>query len=373
MTVGRRRGAAAVAVLATLVVSMSSWQNASADTTAKNSDHRVGVVEYHLGDTAFTDRDWAGRSELAGVVHYPSDLPAGAPLIVQLHGQAYSCATDDPDANWPCPPGVRSVPSYRGYDYLGEALARRGFVVVSLSANGINAFIGTSTQRAHLINRQLAMWQKLAATGMGPLAGRFRDPATGRTAAVDFRGRVDMRRVGTMGHSVGGLGVMRQAADRFRGEWPAGVTIRAVVPIASVYFEENEGDNSDTLITKIPFAVVSAECWSTGADRQYFDNARGKNTVPAYLVTVRGANHSFFNTQWSPSSGQWGASDDSTCPDNPARLSETTERQVAVEYLTAYYERTLRDDRRYDAILTGARPLAVPGVTATAEYLPPAK
>jgi dienelactone hydrolase len=360
---------AVLAVLAVVAVSASAtvirWPNADASTN--EVAHKVSVVEYNLGDTAFTDGpDWDGRSELAAVVHYPSDLPARAPLVVQLHGQAYTCATDDPDASWPCPPGVKSVPSYRGYDYLGEALARRGFVIVSLSANGINAFVGTSTQRAHLINRHLAMWQQLAATGRGPLADRFTDPATGRNVTVDFRGRVDMRRVGTMGHSVGGLAVMRQAADRFHGDWPDGVTIRAVAPIASVYFEENEGDNSDTLITKIPFAVLSAECWRS-RDRQYFDNARGQNKTPAYLITIKGANHSFLNTQWAPSSGQSGASDDSNCPDNPAKLSETTERRAAVEYLTAFYESTLHDNHRYDTILTGARPLT--GVSSLAEYL----
>jgi hypothetical protein len=332
----------------------------------------IAVAEYDLGDTAFTDPpDWTAASELKAVVHYPRKLWSGKlPLIMQLHGQAYTCATEA-DHDWPCPPGVTAIPSYRGYDYLGEALAQRGFVVVSLSANGINTGMGTAAQRAHLINRHLAMWEQLSATGRGPLAGRFTDPATGTAVPVEFQGRVDMQRVGTMGHSVGGLGVMRQAADRFRGEWPRGVRIRAVAPIASVYFNENENDNSDTLVTRISLAVLSAQCWGDG-DHQYFEDTRGINRVPVYLMTLNGANHSFLNTVWSPESGEFGTSDDSDCPADPAKLSESTERKAAVAYLTAYYERTLKGAEQFDPILTGAKPLGVAGVTGTATFMPAA-
>ena len=42
-------------------------------------------------------------------------------------------------------------------------------------------------------------------------------------------------------------------------------------------------------------------------------------------------------------------------------------------YLTAYNEWTLRDDRRYEDQLTGARPFEVPGMTAKVEYQPPVR
>src|SRR4051812_1116768 len=82
-----------------------------------------GVVEYNLGDTAFSDPGYASKAEIAAVVHYPRHLDAGRfPLIVQLHGSWYACASPD-GVGWPCPAGVRPIPSHRGYDYLGEQLA----------------------------------------------------------------------------------------------------------------------------------------------------------------------------------------------------------------------------------------------------------
>jgi hypothetical protein len=326
------------------------------------------VVEYNLGDTAFTDPgNWPGSSELKAVVHYPAAMPAGkAPLLMFLHGQNVACEGDGD--GWPCPAGARPYPSYRGYDYLGRALAARGFVVVSLSANGVNFGVGTAPQRMKLINRHLAMWQQLATAGRGPLAGRFTD-AAGKAARVDFRGHVDLTRVGTMGHSVAGEAVMMQASDKHRREWPAGVTVRAVVPMASVYFEQVEGDVTDTLVTKASFAVLGAQCWRTG-ERQYFDNARGRSVAPAYLAVVAAANHNYFNTVWSDPSGGFPNGDDSSCKDRPARPTQQAQQDVAVAYLTAFYERTLRGDTRYDAMLTGRAPFGVPGVSVAVEHLP---
>ncbi|NJP31946.1 alpha/beta hydrolase [Micromonospora thermarum] len=373
MTTGKtaRITALVVVMLLTVVVGRYSIISLSDGASAAAGSDRAGavaVLEYDLGDTAFTDApDWAGKSEIKAVVHYPRRLPSGKmPLVMILHGQNIACDTKA-EETWPCPPGVRAFPSYRGYDYLGDALARRGFVVVSLSANGINHHMGIAVQRARLINRHLAMWQQLSATGGGPLDGAFVDAATGRTARVDFRGRVDLTRVGTMGHSVAGEAVMRHASDKHRTDWPQGVQIKAAVPLASRYFELVEGDVSDTLITKIPFAVVSATCWGTG-DRQYFDNSRGRNTVPAYLMTLVGGNHNFFNTVWSNASG-FANGDDSTCPNDPARPSDKAQRDFAVAFFTAYYERTLKDNKAFDVILTGERP--IPGVTTRAEHLTP--
>ena len=40
---------------------------------------------------------------------------------------------------WPCTRNKQPIPSYKGYDYVSEVLASHGYVVVSVSANGINA------------------------------------------------------------------------------------------------------------------------------------------------------------------------------------------------------------------------------------------
>ena len=40
---------------------------------------------------------------------------------------------------WPAQSGRLPIPSYRGYDYVGSILASQGYIVVSISANGISA------------------------------------------------------------------------------------------------------------------------------------------------------------------------------------------------------------------------------------------
>jgi predicted dienelactone hydrolase len=110
----------------------------------------------------------------------------------------------------PCDRGA-PFPSYRGYDYLGAALARRGFVVVSISVDSINMTSFDYGDRARLINKHLDLWRQLAA-GRGPL-----EPVLGRLGE-----HVDLGNVATMGHSRGGKGVMWQASDKHRAEVPAG-------------------------------------------------------------------------------------------------------------------------------------------------------
>jgi hypothetical protein len=163
----------------------------------------VAVVHYDLGDTAYTDPRSGTVSELRAVVHHPRDLRRGTPLIVLSHGSRHACA--DPDARtWPCPAGYRPHPGYRGYDHVGAALAARGFVVASISADGIDPASSDDGDRDRLINRHLQMWQQLADTGGGPLAGRFTDAGSGRRVDPPFRGHVDVRDAGTLGPSRAG-------------------------------------------------------------------------------------------------------------------------------------------------------------------------
>lgn len=308
----------------------------------------VAVAEYDLGDDAFTDPNSGTLSELRAVVHYPRHLVGKLPLIVQAHGSWWACDSQDAQV-WPCDQG-KPFPSYRGYDYLGAALARRGFVVVSLSADGINMTSFDYGDRARLINKHLELWQQLAA-GRGPLA-----PTLGRLA-----GHVDLAEVGTMGHSRGGKGVMWQASDKHRAELPAGIRLRAVLALAPVKFDDPAGDNSDTLVTRVPVGVVTSGCDGAvrEAGQQYLDDAVGKTREPAHSVSLAGANHNYYNTRWTPPSlfGE----DDSTCPQR--EVPPGTQQAALTAYAIAFYERFLHGDRSYEPVLTGKRPL--PGVTST--------
>ena len=314
----------------------------------------VSTVAYDLGDRAYRHPDVVGyedgkpvRMELAGVVHHPARMGRTRhPLVMMVHGSWWTCvdvAAGEPTGEWPCPAGRRVLRSNRGYDYLGRALARRGFVVVSISANAINAHVlGDSDYfgRAHLLNRHLQMWRRLAATGTGPLAGAFTDPRTGDRARPRFHGRLDLHRVGTLGHSRGGKAVMWHAADRHRSAWPAGVQVRAVLGLAPVYFVPPGGSAADTRVTRVPFKIVTAACdgaVSDDAGRDYVADTRGRNPDASW-VRLPGANHNHFNTAWSP--GRIGGYDDARrgCR-RPTSADE--QRHQAVREIVPFFVRNL--------------------------------
>ncbi|WHT19435.1 hypothetical protein N8J89_41230 [Crossiella sp. CA-258035] len=402
--------------LARRLLALTALLALAAPPAATATPSGIGVADYTLGDSAFRVPDFDAPIELTGVVHYPR-RPGRHPLVLLAHGLWESCADPaaarayqaalaelrkpdlDPAAReraeaqaaaastklgaWPCAPGTPPLRNQHGYDYLARELAGQGFVVVSISANGPNAGPGGQDQdraRAALMNKHLALWRDLSATGGGELAGRFTDPATGRPVHADFRGRVDLDRVGTMGHSRGGRGAVWQAANSHRADWPAGVRVRAVVPLAPAeYYVADPEDPAapehlDYRITDIPFLAVSGTCdHSVTGGRDYFGNAARHNTVPVRLLTVTGANHNFYNTEWSPASRQLLSHDDvdsNNVRSGPGRcrqhqggpvrqLSESQQRRVATTYLSAFFRRYLRDDHWAEAIINDPRAIRV--------------
>ncbi|MFJ8827122.1 alpha/beta hydrolase [Streptomyces sp. NPDC102467] len=309
-----------------------------ASVAASGTTKTVRTVRYDLGDAAWKLPQTGEPAELTGVVHYPADLATGRhPLIVMMHGLHETCADREADAArtaaerdgddaayeaadaklyaWPCAPGTPALPNQLGYDYLARTLAGQGFVVVSVGANGINASSVTgddnAAARADLLNRQLRMWQELSSQGKGALAGKFTDPVTGAARRVGFAHHVDMGNVGIMGHSRAGAGVTWQAADSHRGQWPKGVEVKAVAALAPAYNVMTE-DMSQYAITKTPFATFRGTCdGQVGSEALWFaaDAAKG-NRSGFYQFAIHGANHNYFNTQWSPQSRQVAAADD---------------------------------------------------------------
>src|SRR5262245_11782802 len=121
----------------------------------------ISHVEYTFGDSAFTPTGAGFPSpwpvELTASVTYPTDLPGGPyPLIVLVHGR-HSWSVS---GLWPPISTSDAIPSYEGYEYLGDNLASHGNFVVSISTNGINALDNSAPDlgalaRAELIQRHL--------------------------------------------------------------------------------------------------------------------------------------------------------------------------------------------------------------------------
>ncbi len=383
----------------------------------------VGEVHYNLGDEAFQPPDslgYVGGNELDGAVYYPGDLSSGThPLIMIEHGYWDTCADADASASlnaaqaalakdeqsgdtadaarqqaiikadsdrlfaWPCASGVGRIPSYLGYDYLGRELASRGFVVVSIGANGINSTSSGQAdtvyqERAALINAQLRMWRQLSSTGKGPLRGGFVDAASGRPSPVDFRNHVDLRDVGLIGHSMGGGGVMQEIADSSRHTWPEGVSVKAAFALAPTATWDVDP------VTKTSFAVMWGTCDQVNTG-EFFDWNKGANNAPTSQYTVRGGVHDFYNEQWSPSSGQVAAHDDGVPGGEPGtctsqfpgadasqtdqkELSERQQRRITEDYVGAYFADHLLGRTRYEPYLTGEKSFPGTGGAVTTRY-----
>src|SRR5215216_6289358 len=184
--------------------------------------------EYNFGDTAFQPSDFPGVVELRASIHYPTALAGPYPVIILLHGRHATCFKGGSQLlQWPCTTnGSQPIPSYKGYDYVSEVLASHGYVVVSISSNGVNAkdnsvFDLGALARAELIQKHLDIWKGFNTLGGAPFGGKF-------------IGKVDLTRVGTMGHSRGGEGVVRHYVLNNSLGAPYG--IKAVFPLAPVDF-----------------------------------------------------------------------------------------------------------------------------------------
>ena len=368
--------------LATSVV-LASWggQRAlAAPDPGVMGPHLVMDVEYDLGDQVFTPSDLSNPVEIRAVVHHPTPLPAGQlPLVVFLHGRHGTCfqALNDISASmqWPCSGTTPlPIPSYRGYDYAAAILASHGYIVVSISANGINAQDGVpdggALARAELIQEHLHLWKTFNTAGG--------DPPIGNT----FVGKVDLNNIGTMGHSRGGEGVVRHFLLNAGPPSPYG--IRAVFPLAPTNFER-------FVINDVPLAVLLPYCDGDVDDLQgvrYYDDARYNvpgDTAAKHTILVLGANHNFYNTVWTPSLFTPGTIDDwhdtgtndlEHCggkTDPRERLTATQQQGTGIAYLTAFFRTYLGGETQFLPLLTSDDPPPPSAMTdgIFLAYLPP--
>lgn len=315
--------------------------------------------EYDFGDTAFSPTDFPGPVELRASIHYPTNLSSGPfPLILFLHGRHATCFVGGSAVlRWPCAKNnSQPIPSYKGYDYVSEVLASHGYVVVSISANGVNAVDNSASDlgalaRAELIQKHLDILNTFTTTGGAPFGGKF-------------VGKFNMSQIGTMGHSRGGEGVVRHF--RLNNSLGAPYGIKAVFPLAPVDFSRFVANN-------VALNVLLPYCDGDVSDLQgvhFYDDARYNvpgDLSPKHYTLVMGANHNFYNTIWSPSSNLPGALDDwrfvsggksdKHCGGKSSqRLTETQQRGTGIAYMTAFFRVYVGGENQFIPILTGDAP-----------------
>ena len=268
---------------------------------------------------------------LNGLVWYPEgDGPF--PLVLIVHGNHAMTHPSDP-----------------GYAYLGEHLASRGMIAVSVDENFLNghAFqdpdMAEMPLRAWLLLKHLAAWRGWATTPGNP-----------------FYGRVDLERIALIGHSRGGEAVAHAAEMNVRPVGRIGTVsraqefgfgIRGVVAVAPCDSRYKPAGRPLTLRNADYLLLAGGH----DADMNYLDglgqysrttfseNPDGFKAM-AYLYR---ANHGNFNTIWGNADQGWF---ESLVLNRRPLLSAEAQQQAAKVLITGFLEASLNEREAYRAL-----------------------
>jgi hypothetical protein len=279
---------------------------------------------------------------LNGRVWYPAG-EGPFPLALIVHGNHSMMDDSDP-----------------GYAYLGELLASRGMILVSVDENFLNgswmdyvsfgSFAGLDTEndgRGWLLLEHLAQWQRWNGDPGNP-----------------FYGKVDMDRIAVMGHSRGGEAAAIAASfndlayypDDASVKLPYGFNIRAVVAIAPADGQYRPA-NQPTPLENVNYLVIQG---AQDGDMAAFEGIRQYNRVQftddgdwfKAGVYVDRANHGQFNTTWGRSDS--GAHPSTGLLNLGALMPADEQLQVAKVFISAFLEAALNGRNEYRPLFENA-------------------
>lgn len=230
-----------------------------------------------------------------------------------------------------------------GYAYLGELLASRGMIAVSVDQNFLNFSHWSGIPNDNYLLRAWMLLQHIKQIA------EFRDePGT------PFFGKTDLHQIAIIGHSRGGQAAA-MAADA--GQWfaddaslldPASYTIQAIVALAPT---DVNVDKKAPILNNIHYLMLhggrDADVNTLTGDEQY---ARVHLSDPERFkaaVFIEDANHSFFNASWGPH--------DQAMPKGiflNQRETMTREEQELVTkvYVSAFLEIVFHGEREYEKV-----------------------
>lgn len=361
------------AVLTAGGVTIATPAAATAPDPAVLGARSVQTIEYDAGDTVVTDPTTQVTyvERLEGALYVPSGT-GPFPVLLFMHGRHETCSYSGFEFLGPpqtCEDNglTENVRSYRGYEYLGKNLASHGYLVASVAANAINSFDWAgdagSGERAQLLAKtldKLSQWN----TGTGPGA-----------VGTALNGKVDVTRIGAMGHSRGGEGVDRFAEyARTRTDGPQYPGLKAVFALAPTDFgaETVQGVHFATLLPLCDGDVYDLQ-GSQAYDRGRFLDPSTGFTRAQY--TLSGANHNFFNTVWTSDDYTSIDGGDPSCTPGAAgseRLTDAEQRDAGLAIMAPFFRRWVGGETVFEDLLKGAEPLpasACPGTATTCPNL----
>ncbi|PZX57944.1 alpha/beta hydrolase family protein [Algoriphagus chordae] len=272
-----------------------------------------------------------------GRVWYPEGL-GPFPLVLVVHGN-------------------HSMQDYSdtGYDYLGELLASKGMILVSVDENFINyswtdIFKGLAKEndaRGWLLLEHLKLWHNWNAKIDHP-----------------FYDRIDTTKIALIGHSRGGEAVAHAAMLNEMDYYPDDASvelgyhfnIESIVAIAPVDGQYQAGNTKTALKDINYFAIHGAQDAdvTSFAGSMQFERISFQDTSYHFKsgLYVYGANHGQFNTSWG--------NNDSGNPfvgllNLKQQLDESSQQEIAKVYISAFLEATLLDKKEYLPLFLDAR------------------
>ncbi len=310
----------------------------------------------HAVDGSKLDADWTGLGGALRTAYWgfgPKAFPVqgrvwapdGAgpfPLVLIVHGNHEMEKFSDP-----------------GYRYLGELLASQGFIAVSVDENFLNSSLADyinplkiragaeNDARAWLLLEHLVQWRGWNADPKNPLYGK-----------------VDMDRIGIVGHSRGGEAVGVAAAFNQMDRYPDDATVvfnyhfklGAVVAIAPIDGQYKPRDRGTPLTDVNYFTLAGSldgDVTSFGGSAQYSrDDLTGRTPAFKASLYVKDADHNQFNTTWGRN--------DLGVPwefllDERGLLAPPAQQQIAKVYLSAFLQDTLMDRHGYRPLFQDPR------------------
>lgn len=155
------------------------------------------VTPYNLGETTIVQDHFPEDSpfrnmpvRLEGVIGLPGSEPPH-PVILIMHGSHASCPGENV---WPCS-AEEEQQNYAGFTYLVEALAKAGYLALSINVNAEHTFgFGEAPPTTRTIQLIEAHMAELAAANAGQSSG----------FGLDLTDQVDLSRMVWLGHSRGG-------------------------------------------------------------------------------------------------------------------------------------------------------------------------
>lgn len=285
-----------------------------------NEGWTVGVREWFWG-FGFEEFPLNGR------VWYPEG-PGPFPLVLVVHGNHNMAHFSDP-----------------GYAWLGEILASRGFITVSVDENFFNGFWSGGIDkendgRGWLLLKHLEVWREWS-----------------RKPGNPFHGKVDLDRIALIGHSRGGEAAALAAAFNRLRRYPDDATvplgfdfnIRSVVAIAPIDGQYKPA-NKPAPVADVSYLVLQGghdgDVSIFSGERLYQRlefKAEDRYAFKAALYSYR-SNHGQFNTVWGDADTGW---PESLLLNREALLSGEEQRRLGAVAISAFLEATLHDNPAY--------------------------